>query len=235
MGMIEMDQYLWKCHHVSLIIDFTLIRLIDWLTGTFLMWCRLQIRAIYSIYIWLQDFTMGDPVTLALGALQIVVPVAIAALPAIWKQITTILKRIQTMIKDSINSTNLVCIKTILDTLERVPNLEIQLSHNQPLLNKIKLKTEALEKALTRKTFQLRKFCRLVKDRIFQDIKEIALMMQLLDLNIRMRQYHEKPEVNISTQASIQVHCMLSYVHGICWPLEIFIKHLVHFSHSLAP
>ena len=159
---------------------------------------------------------MGDPVTLALGALQIVVPVAIAALPAIWKQITTILKRIQTMIKDSINSTNLVCIKTILDTLERVPNLEIQLSHNQPLLNKIKLKTEALEKALTRKTFQLRKFCRLVKDRIFQDIKEIALMMQLLDLNIRMRQYHEKPEVNISTQASIQVHCMLSYVHGIC-------------------
>ena len=148
---------------------------------------------------------MVDPVSaMVLGVLQIVVPVATTALPTIWKQIVTILKRVPTMTKDGINDTNLVCIKIILDTLEQVPNLDIQLSHNQPLLNKIKLKAEALEKALSGKTSQLWKIFPQPKERIVKDIKEIALMMQLLDLNIRMRQYHEKPkEVNISTRSSI--------------------------------
>jgi hypothetical protein len=148
---------------------------------------------------------MADPVSaMVLGVLQIVVPVGLAALPGIWKQIATILKRIPTMTEDSSNDTNLVCIKTILDTLEQLPDLHIELSHNQPLVNKIKLKTEALEKALSRKTFRVRKLLPMPKARIVQDIKEIALMMQLLDLNIRMHQYREKTtQVNISTQASI--------------------------------
>jgi hypothetical protein len=160
---------------------------------------------------------MADPVSaMVLGVLQIVVPVGLAALPGIWKQIATILKRIPTMTKDSSNNTNLVCIKTILDTLDQLPYLHIELSHNQPLVNKIKLKAEALKKALSRKTFRVRKLLPMQKERIVQDIKEIALMMQLLDQNIRMHQYREKTtQVNISTQASIEVHCMLSLIHGI--------------------
>ena len=154
---------------------------------------------------------MADPVSaMVLGVLQVGVPVALAALPGLWKQIVTILKRIPTMTKDSSNDTNLVCIKTILDTLEQVPDLHIELSHNQPLLNKIKLKAEALEEALSqknfqhRKTFQFWKYFLEPKTRIVQDIKDIGWMMQLLDLNIRMRQYHGKPkQVNISTQPSI--------------------------------
>ena len=154
---------------------------------------------------------MADPVSaIVLGVLQVGVPVALATLPGLWKQTVTVLKRVSTMTEDSSNDTNLVCIKIILDTLEQVPDLHIELSHNQPLLNKIKLKAEALEEALSQKNFQHRKTFRFwkyllkPKARIVQDIKDIALMMQLLDHNIRMHQYHSKPkQVNISTQPSI--------------------------------
>lgn len=140
---------------------------------------------------------MADPVSLSLGVLQVVVPVAMAALPAIWKQIVTILKRIKSMTKNCMDSTNLACIKVILDTLEQVHNLDTELSHKQCLLHKIKLKAEAVEKALSQKSYQR------PKDRISQDIKDITVMMQLLDSNIRIRQGHGKSkEVETSTQAS---------------------------------
>lgn len=146
---------------------------------------------------------MTDPVSLALGILQVGVPVAMAGLPAIWKQVVRVLNRIPTMTNDSNNGTNLVCIKTILDTLEQVPNMDIQLSHNQLLLNKIRVKAEALEKALSRKRSRLRKALSLPEGRIHNDIKEIAVMMQILDSNIRVHQHSEKPkQVNISTRSS---------------------------------
>ena len=156
---------------------------------------------------------------MAFGVLQTVVPVLVTALPVVWKQIRTILQRIRKKIKDRTNNTNFACINTISDTLEEVPELCKQLSYNQPLLNKIKLRAEALEKTLSGNVFPCLKFYRRAKARIVQDIKDIAWMMQLLDLNIRMRQYHEKPkQVNISTQPSIYVIA--------CCPLSMeFVGH----------
>jgi hypothetical protein len=141
---------------------------------------------------------------LAFNVLQIVVPVGLAALPGLWKQIRTVLQRIRKKIKDNKNFT---CINTISDTLAQVPDQDLgeQLSHNQPLLIKIRLKAEALEKTLSRNAFPCLKFCRRAKATIVQEIKDIAVLMQLLDHNIRNRQYSEKPkQVNILTQPSIR-------------------------------
>lgn len=124
---------------------------------------------------------------LALAAVQAATPYALAAMPVIWKQIENVLRRLITRTaRDPSQDTNLACINTILDTLGRFPDLSwTSESHSQVLLNKMKIKTESLRKMIDNESAVTR-YIR--KGKFARNIQYIAVMMQLLETNVRARQ-----------------------------------------------
>jgi hypothetical protein len=136
---------------------------------------------------------MTEPLMVGLAAAQfatsVVIPIGIAALPAIWREIVKILKGMNIKRSSAEDQRNLSIIHTTMEKLERMPDLSwLRLPKASSLLAMLQSQAKSL------KTMIDKYVLRIPKKRISERIKSIAVTLQILDNNEGLELYQKRKE-----------------------------------------